>query len=142
LNGWPLHFLTLAQTQVELMEQEQRGSERCTIGSDEVQVSVSTSRKIYSVNNISKGGLAIEYNPLADEPFETKSIDIIAVGYGRIYMKKIASETVYDHQTLMHNNSFSGGVRRIRGLKFVELTEEQEDKLETLLKSCFKSPAQ
>jgi hypothetical protein len=127
---------------VELVKQEQRGSERCTIGSDEVQVSVSTSPKIYSVNNISKGGLAIEYNPLADEPFETKSIDIIAVGYGRIYMKKIASETVYDHQTLMHNNSFSGGVRRIRGLKFVELTEEQEDKLETLLKSCFKSPAQ
>ena len=124
------------------MEQEQRGSERCTIGSDEVQVSVSTSRKIYSVNNISKGGLAIEYNPLADEPFETESIDIIAVGYGRIYMKKIACETVYDHQTLMHNNSFSGGVRKIRGLKFVELTKEQEDKLETLLKSCFKSPAQ
>ena len=127
---------------MELMEQEQRRFERCTIGSDEVQVSVLPSPKTYSVNDISKGGLAIEYSPLADEPFETESIDIIAVGFGRIYLKKIACETVYDHQTLMHDNSFSGGVRRIRGLKFVELTKKQEDELDILLKRCFESPAQ
>ena len=124
------------------MTKERRGSPRGAIDSDGVQVSVSARRKTYSAKDISKGGLAIEYCPVADEPFESESVDIIAVGYGRIYLKKIACETVYDHQTLMHDNSFSGGVRRIRDLKFVELTKEQEDELDTLLKSCFESPPQ
>jgi hypothetical protein len=32
---------------------------------------------------------------------------------------------------------FSGGERRIHGLKFVELTKEQEDRLDHLLELCF-----
>jgi hypothetical protein len=129
-------FFILTSSSSGLMEQKHRRFERCAIDSNEVQVSVSTNHKA-AVSNISKGGLAIEYSPVADEPLETESIDVIAVGYDRIYLKKIACETVYDHQTLMHNNSFSGGDKRIRGLKFVDLTKDQEDELDNLLKHCF-----
>ena len=110
---------------------------RCAIDSDEVQFSVSTNRKTYSVKDISKGGLAIEYSPVADEPFESESVNIIAMDYDRFYLPKIACETVYDIPTLIQGRSFRGGERRIRGLKFVELNKEQEDELDSLLKRCF-----
>ena len=110
---------------------------RCAIDSDEVQFSVSTSRKTYSVKDISKGGLAIEYSPVADEPFESESVNIIAMDYDRFYLPKIACETVYDIPTLIQGRSFRGGERRIRGLKFVGLNKEQEDELDILLKRCF-----
>ena len=76
------------------------------------------------------------------EPFKSESIDIIAADYNRFYLPKVACETVYDIQTLMEGKSFRGGERRIRGLKFVDLTQEQEDKLDILLKRCFARPAQ
>ena len=119
------------------MKPERRTAKRCTIDSDEVQVSVSPSRKTYSVKDISTGGLAIEYSPVADEPFESKSVDIIAMNYGRFYLPNITCKTVYDIPTLMQGRSFRGGEIRIRGLKFVELTQEQEDELDILLKACF-----
>ena len=54
--------------------------------------------------------------------------------YERFYLSKVACKTVYDIPTLMQGKSFKGGEMRIRGLKFVELTKEQEDKLNILLK--------
>ena len=119
------------------MTPESRKEKRCTIDSDEVHVSVLPNQKIYSVKDISKGGLAIEYSPVRGEPFKSESVDIIAADYNRFYLPKIICETVYDIQTLMEGKSFRGGERRIRGLKFVELTQEQEDQLGILLKRCF-----
>ena len=110
---------------------------RCAIDSDEVQFSVSTNRKTYSVKDISKGGLAFEYSPEAGESFESESIDIVEMDYDRFYLPKIACETVYDIPTLIQGRSFRGGERRIRGLKFVDLNKEQEDELDILLKRCF-----
>ena len=134
-----MHLLALSQAREreEIMTKELRRSMRAAIDSDGVQVSVSASRKTYSVKDISKGGLAIVYSPAADEPFESESVDIIAMDYDRFYLPKITCKTVYDISTLMEGGSFKGGVRRIRGLKFVELTKEQEDELDILLKRCF-----
>ena len=100
-------------------------------------VSVSSGRESYSIKDISKGGLAIEYNPEAGEPFQSESVGIIAVIYDRFYLPKIKCKTVYDISTLLEGNSFNGRLVRIRGFKFVELTKEQEDKLDILLKRCF-----
>lgn len=119
------------------MTPERRRFGRCVIDSDEVQVSVLPSRKTYSVKDISKGGLAIEYNPEADKPYESESVDIISIDCDRFYLQKIACETVYDIPILMQGRSFRGGERRICGLKFVELTKKQEDELDILLKYCF-----
>ena len=119
------------------MQTERRKTNRCTAHLDEIQVSVYPIPKIYPIKDISKGGLAFEYSPVADEPLESEAIDIIAVDYDRFYLPQIACKTVYDIATLMEGQLFSGGERRIRGLKFVELTKEQEDKLDILLKRCF-----
>ena len=61
--------------------------------------------------------------------------------YDRFYLPKIACETVYDISTLMEDRSFLGAEMRIRGLKFVGLTKEQEDGLDILLKYCFNASA-
>jgi hypothetical protein len=74
---------------------------------------------------------------LKDDPFESETIDIITVDYDRFYLSNIACKTVYDIATLMKGQLFSGGEKRIRGLKFVELTKEQEDRLDHLLELYF-----
>jgi hypothetical protein len=124
------------------MTPERRRSKRCTIDSDEVHVSALPNQRIYSVKDISKGGLAIEYSPVRGEPLKSESVDIIAADYNRFYLPKVACKTVYDIPTLMQGKSFRGGERRIRGLKFIELTKEQEDDLDVLLKRCFDRSAQ
>ena len=137
-----MHFLPVNQTREEIVPRERRRTRRCSIDTDEVQVSVLPGQKNYSVKDISKGGLAIEYSPVADEPFELESVDIIAADYDRFFLPKIACKTVYDIPTLMQGKSFRGGEIRIRGLKFVELTQEQEDELDILLKQCFDRSAE
>jgi hypothetical protein len=119
------------------MTAEHRSTNRCKVHLDQIQVPIHPSQKLYPVKNISKAGLAIECNPLKDDPFESETIDIIAVDYDRFYLPNIACKTVYDIATLMEGQLFSGGERRIHGLKFVELTKEQEDRLDHLLKFCF-----
>ena len=88
------------------MTKELRRSMRAAIDSDGVQVSVSARWKTYSAKDISKGGLAIEYCPVADEPFESESVDIIALDYDRFYLPKITCKTVYDISTLMEGGVF------------------------------------
>jgi hypothetical protein len=119
------------------MTAERRLTDRCRAHLDQIQVSIHPNQNLYSVKNISKAGLAIEYRPIKDEVFESETIDIIAVDYDRFYLPDIACKTVYDIATLMEGQLFSGGERRIRGLKFVGLTKEQEDRLDHLLELCF-----
>jgi len=116
--------------------QDLRRDRRYTIDSDKIQVSVLLSQKTYCIKDISAGGLAIEYNPVTDEPLESETIDIIAIDCDRFCLPKIVCKTVYDIPTVMQGRSFSGGAMRIRGLKFIELTKDQENKLEILLR-CF-----
>ena len=118
------------------MIQDRRRDRRYTIDSDKIQVSVLLSQKTHCVKDIGAGGLAIEYNPATDEPFESETIDIVAIDCDRSYLPKIGCKTVYDIPTLVEGRSFSGGVMRIRGLKFIELTKEQEEKLDILLNKC------
>jgi len=120
--------------------QDRRRDRRYTIDSDKIKVSVLLSQKTYSIKDIGAGGLAIEYNPVTDEFFESETTDIIATDCDRFCLPRIVCKTVYDIPTVMLGRSFSGGVMRIRGLKFVELTNEQEDKLDILLKRCFDRP--
>ncbi len=119
------------------MTQDRRRERRYTIDSDKIQVSVLLGQKTHTIKDIGAGGLAIEYSPAADEPLESETIDIIAIDCDRSCLPKIVCKTVYDIPTLMQGRSFSGGAMRIRGLKFIELTKEQEDELDILLKRCF-----
>ena len=119
------------------MTQDRRRDRRYTIDSEKIKVSVLLSQKTHSIKDIGAGGLAIEYNPVTDEPLESEIIDIIAIDCDLCCLPKIVCKTVYDIPTVMQGRSFSGGVMRIRGLKFIELTKEQENGLEILLRRCF-----
>jgi hypothetical protein len=116
---------------------DKREYERCKIQHEEIQAAIHPSRKFYPIKDISAGGLAIEYSPSKELLFESETIDIITINKDQLSLLKIACKTVYDIPTLMHGKSFKGGAMRIRGLKFVELTKEQQDKLDILLKRCF-----
>ena len=119
------------------MIQDRRKDQRYTNDSDKMQVSVLITQRTHCIKDISAGGLAIEYNPVTDEPLESETIDIIAIDCDRFCLPKIVCKTVYEIPTVMLGRSFSGGVMRIRGLKFIELTKEQEEKLDILLNRCF-----
>ena len=119
------------------MTQDRRRDRRYTVDSDKIQVSVLLSQKTHGIKDISAGGLAIEYNPVTDEPLEPETIDITAIDCDRSCLPKIVCKTVHDIPTVMQGRSFSGGVMRIRGLKFIELTKDQENELEILLRRCF-----
>ena len=119
------------------MTQDRRRDRRYTVDPDKAQVSVLLSQKTHCIKDISAGGLAIEYNPVADEPLESEVIDIIVIDRDRSCLPKIVCKTVYDIPTVMQGRSFSGGVMRIRGLKFIELTKDQENELEILLRRFF-----
>ena len=119
------------------MTQDRRRGRRYTIDSDKIQFSVLLGQKSHGIKDISAGGLSIEYSPVADEPLEPETVDIIAIDCDRSCLPKIVCKTVYDIPTVMQGRSFSGGAMRIRGLKFIELTKEQEDKLDILLNGCF-----
>lgn len=115
------------------MRIDRRSSKRYQIKADEIQVVIHPDQRSCSIKDISTGGLAIEYSPLKDETFKSESVDIIAIGFDKLNLPKIACKTVYDIATLMEGRSFLGGERRIRGLKFVELNQGQVDKLDILL---------
>ena len=119
------------------MPADRRASDRCEIQFEEIQIAIHSRRELYPVKDISTGGLAIEYSPGTDGPFESEAIDISAADYDRFYLPNIACKTVYDISTLMEGRSFRGAAMRICGLKFVELTKAQEDELDILLKRCF-----
>ena len=123
------------------MPADRRASNRCEIQFEEIQIAIPPHRELYHVKDISTGGLAIEYSPGTDGPFESEAIDISAADYNRFYLPNIACKTVYDIATLMEGRSFKGAEMRIRGLKFIDLTKEQEEKLAILLRHCFESTA-
>jgi hypothetical protein len=118
------------------MTKERRKDKRYCIEPDKVQAFFPDIRKTHPVKDISKGGVRIEYNPLLDGQLEPEKVDIIATDYDRVYLSKISCETVYDILALMQGRSFKGGAMRVCGLKFVNLTKEQEGGLSVLLKRC------
>jgi hypothetical protein len=132
-----MHFFIATHTGEYMVKQDRRRDRRYAIDSDKIQVSVLLSQKIHSIKDISAGGLAVEYSPVTDELFESETIDIIELDCDRSCLPKIECKTVYDIPTVMQGRSFSGGLMRIRGLKFIELTKDQENELEILLRRCF-----
>lgn len=87
------------------------------------------------LKDISKGGLAFQYTPIEDEKLDSKSINITAKSTHRFDLFDIACRITYDVFALEEARSFTGTERRQSGIKFVGLTENQQNKLELLLKN-------
>lgn len=118
------------------MRTERRATNRNKVHPDEIHAFIYPIQKTYPIKDINRGGLAIDYSPTA-EPFIVEKIDITAKDYDQFCLSKLPCKTVYDISTLIERRSFTGGKLRTCGLRFVELTNEQEEKLDILLKRLF-----
>jgi c-di-GMP-binding flagellar brake protein YcgR len=125
------------------MGTERRNYRRYCVEQDMIQASFSRIQKTFNVKDISSGGMKLEYSPSMENLMESEMIDIIGKNYLRhFFLPKISCEKVYDIPTLMQNKSFKGGEVRIRGLKFLDLTEKQKDGLGLLIKQCLNNSVQ
>ena len=124
------------------MKSERRSSERFEIQLDEIQVTTEPSPHMPRVKDISKEGLSLEYTPLESEPLDFVSVDIVSRDHRDIFLHKINCKTIYDIETMMEEQTYTGGKRRTRGIKFIELTNEKEENLDMLMKRCFENSAQ
>ena len=121
------------------MKSERRSSERYEIRLDEIQVMTEPSSHKLIAKDITKGGMAVEYTPLENEPLDFESVTIISRAHRDILLQKINFMTIYDIETLMEGQTYTGGKRRTRGIKFTELNKEQEKNLELFMKHCFEN---
>ena len=123
------------------MKLERRSAERYAIQLDEIHVTAEPRPRQLKAKDISRGGIALEYTPLKNELLNLESVDITHRDYRDIFLSNINCKTIYDIETLMEGQTFTGGKRRVCGVKFIELSKEQEQKLDVLMKRCFESPA-
>ena len=117
------------------MKDERREFARNIPQKDEVQVFSHNPKIDGTLNNISKGGLAFQYTPIAGKKMDTNSINIFVKGTDRFYLFDIACRIIYDISTLDEGQRFKGTERRQCGINFVELKENQQNKLELLLEN-------
>ena len=115
------------------MNREKREFPRYRVSAEMAQISNPPGVTFCSIKNIGENGLALDYQPIENNPFRSDSIDIISHGCYGLHISNISCQTVYDIGRLMENQSFSGGELRTRGLRFVDLTNEQKERLGLLM---------
>ena len=86
--------------------------------------------------NISRGGLAFQFVSGPMKATECRSIDILGSGPDRFYISKIACRRIYDIGFLAEGGKFTGVETSLRGVQFIDLTEEQFRKLTELI-DCY-----
>ena len=91
--------------------------------------------KLGKIKDISRGGLAFEYEYIAYEGRkEDSSGTDIFLSAGRFYLFRIPSKIIYDIKIVEENQTFIDRFERRRcGLQFGELTEEQAAQMEFFL---------
>ncbi len=117
------------------MKDERSEFARYMTQKNEVQVFSHDQKIDGTLKDISKGGLAFQYTPIAGEKMDTNYINILIKGPYRFYLFDINCRIIYDRSTLEEGQSIKGTERRQRGIKFVELKENQQNKLEFILKN-------
>jgi hypothetical protein len=83
--------------------------------------------------NVSKGGLAFQFAPGPGKTAECRKIDILGPEPDRFYIAGIACRRIYDIGVLAEGRTFTGTETRLCGLQFIDLTEEQTQKLSALI---------
>ncbi len=86
------------------------------------------------LKDISEGGLSYQYTPIDGGGAGSEVIDILDKDPDRFFLAGLACKRVYEITELAADRTFTGAEIRLRGLEYVGLTDEQERKLEFLLK--------
>ena len=83
--------------------------------------------------NIGEGGLAFQFAPGPQKKTKCRAIDILAPGRDRFYISGITCRPIYDIGILSEGESFTGTANRLCGLQFIDLSENQTQKLTDLI---------
>ncbi len=117
------------------MKSERRKVTRYIVIDNEFHIFNHGSKIAGKLIDISKGGLAYQYNPIKGKKLESNLYDIIRASPQRFYLLDIICKTIYDTSDTIVNQSSLDAERRRRGLQFGKLTENQIGKLEILLRN-------
>lgn len=96
-------------------------------------VSSQGSENLLAVKNVSIDGLQFVYFPNTCETPECRQIDIMKHSDIYFCVAGVCCRIVYDIPSLSEDLSFSGIRTRVAGVKFTELTKEQQKKLSSLI---------
>ena len=83
--------------------------------------------------NIGKDGLTFQFATGQGEMGECRAIDILGPGPDRFYVAGIACRKIYEICALTEDQTFTGTETRLCGLQFIDLTDEQTQKLTALI---------
>ncbi|MGA7878909.1 MAG: PilZ domain-containing protein [Desulfoferrobacter sp.] len=84
------------------------------------------------IDDLSKGGIALEYIDYEPMPTSFMKLDIFSADHG-FYISEIPCKVIYNIKCRTNCPSFSGLVNRRCGLKFVELKRDQLEELAIFL---------
>jgi hypothetical protein len=115
------------------MKADQRQHPRYRIRDTEFHVFNQGNQTTGKLVNISNGGLAFQFRPEPGKKIEYRAIDILGPEPDRFYLPGIACRSIYNISVLAEDQSFKGAENRLCGLQFIDLTEEQTQKLTTLI---------
>lgn len=112
---------------------EQRQQPRYRIRNVEFQVFSRGIQESGPLVNISKGGLAFQFETGPGKMTECLAIDILGPEAERYYLPGISCRLIYDIGVLAEGRTFTGAENRLRGVKFTGLTDGQTRKLTDLI---------
>ena len=122
------------------MKRERRKDTRYIVKDNEVYVFNQGSKIAGKLVDISKGGLAYQYMPTEAKKLESNRYDIISAGSQHFYLFDIICKTIYGTGDLIVNKSSTDTERRRRGLQYGKLAENEQAKLELLLRNYVVQP--
>lgn len=103
------------------------------VQADKLQLAIRIPNVTPELKNISKGGLAFQYEPVKGRKLNINSISIVSKRPNNLVHLDIACRIVYDILSLEENLSYTGSDKRQCGVCFVNPTESQQRKLELIL---------
>ena len=119
------------------MTAERRHFSRCNIERGDFHVFSREDGIIGKLRNIGPKGAAYQYTPLSGQAAKATLIDIKVADPNGYPILDIACRKVYDVAELTVDEKFSGSETRLCGVEFINLSEDQDDKLYFLLEDCF-----
>ena len=115
------------------MEIERRRFKRYVVAENGYEVFSREIKLNGKLKDISEGGLSYQYTPIIGGGSTSEAIDVLDKGLDSFCLTGLNCERIYDITDLATNRSFKGTEIRLRGLEYVILSEEQKQKLESLL---------
>jgi len=123
------------------MKNERREFTRYASKSKVLEIRIHGSDVVEKIQDISMGGLAVEYSIIHGKKLEIGLIDISWNDKDPSYLAMIPCEVIYDHVTLPQGRTFRGRNMRRCGLRYKSVLEMHKERLQALFSSNDMVPA-